>query len=364
MHNAIVDWSPRSQTAGFRRGFLVVRHGVQPSRQETILYEPTFKPARITSWFAVFAFAAAFHSGAGAQQEVFPSKPIRLISCCAGTVDNLARVLGEHISQATKQPVIVETKAGAAGMIAADYVRKEKPDGYTLLLSTGQHGANDSLYVKVPYDYVKDFTPVSGLVTNPTGLFVNASAPYKTMAELIAAAKAQPGALSSGWGSTTSRIGSELLKQLTGADILTVGYKSNPQVTTDLIGGRIAMTMGDIQTNLPHVKSGKLVALAVSTPTRLSQAPDVPTLEEAGIKGYDNFGSWIAAWAPAGTPRDVVATLNGLIGRAIASDKARAYFATTAMLPFATSPEELGRFQVVEHDRWARIIKAAGMTKE
>lgn len=326
--------------------------------------QPTRKPVRVTAWLGAFAFVAAFSGSASAQQEVFPSKPIRLISCCAGTVDNLARVLGEHITQATGQPVVVETKAGAAGMIAADYVRKEKADGYTLLLSTGQHGANDSLYEKVPYDYVKDFTPISGLVTNPTGLFVNATSPYKSMTELIAAAKAQPGALSAGWGSTTSRIGAELLKQLTGADILTVGYKTNPQVTTDLIGGRITMTMGDIQTNLPHVKSGKLRALAVSTSARLVQAPDVPTLEQAGIKGYDNFGSWIAAWAPAGTPKETVVTLNGLIARALASDKARTYFGATAMLPFATSSEELGRFQVVEHDRWARIIKAAGMTKE
>ncbi|HEY9280616.1 MAG TPA: tripartite tricarboxylate transporter substrate binding protein [Eoetvoesiella sp.] len=309
------------------------------------------------------ALAAIGPSATAKAQEAFPSKPIRLISCCAGTVDSLARMLGEHISQETKQPVIVETKAGAAGIIAASYVMKEKADGYTVLIGTGQHGANELLYEKVPYNYATDFTPITGVVTNPTGLFVNAASPYNNINDLVAAAKKQPGVLTSGWGSTTSRIGSELFKQLTGADILTVGYKTNPQVTIDLIGDRITMTMGDIPTNLQHVRSGKLRALAVSTSSRLAQAPDIPTLEEAGVKGYDNFGSWIAAWAPAGTPKDTVKTLNGLFERALTSEMARNYFSTTGMLPFVTTSEGLERYQKAEHNRWARIIKAAGMTK-
>jgi len=294
----------------------------------------------------------------------FPSQPVRIISCCAGTVDGLARILGEHMAQATGQPFIVETKPGAAGMIAASYVMKEKPDGYTILFGTGQQGANEFLYAQVPYNYRTDFAPITGIVRNATGVFVNAASPYFTLADLVADAKANPGKLTSGWGSTTSRIGSELFKQLTGVDILTVGYKSNPQVNIDLIGGRVTMTIGDIATNMPHVPTGKLRALAVTTPVRLEQAPDVPTMEEAGIQGYNNFGSWIASWAPANTPKARIDKLNSLLGNALKSEKAREYFKTTGMIAFHTTPEELDAFQVSEHDRWGEIIVAAGIDKE
>lgn len=312
-------------------------------------------------------FGALVFSDAGKHAHAaggFPSQPVRIVSCCAGTVDGLARVLGEHMAAATGQPFIVETRPGAAGMIAAAHVMKEKPDGYTLLFGTGQQGANEFLYKEVPYNYRTDFTPLTGIVKNPTGVFVNVSSPYKSLADLIADAKANPGKLTSGWGSTTSRIGSELFKQLAEVDILTVGYKSNPQATMDLIGGRITMTIGDVPTNLPHVAAGKLRALAVTSTERLEQAPGLPTLEESGLNGYDNFGSWIAAWAPANTPRSVVDKLNGLLRDALGSDKAREYFKSTGMIAFPTSPEELDAFQVSEHDRWGEIIAAAGMGKD
>jgi len=219
---------------------------------------------------AAAALALALAGTAGAQAP-YPAKAITfVVPFAAGSAtDQLARALGQSVSTDTRQPVVVDNKAGASGMIAAQAVAKAAPDGYTVLITTNTtHAANEHLYKKLPYDPVKDFAPVTGLGKGGQVLVVNASAPYKSVAELLAAAKKNPGKLSFGSGSSSSRMAGEMLKQLAGVDILHVPYKSNPLAITDLLGGQIDMMITDTSTGVPQIKAGKLRALGYSTQKR------------------------------------------------------------------------------------------------
>ncbi|WP_280191777.1 Bug family tripartite tricarboxylate transporter substrate binding protein [Delftia sp. PS-11] len=298
--------------------------------------------------------------------EDFPAKPITfVVPFAAGSAtDQLARALGQAMSTATKQAVVVENKGGASGMIAAQQVARSAADGYTLLITTNTtHAANQHLYKKLPYDAVKDFAPVAGLGKGGQVLVVRADAPYKNVAELLAAAKKQPGKLSFGSGSSSSRVAGEMLKQLAGVDLMHVPYKSNPLAITDLLGGQIDLMITDTSTGVPQVKSGKLRALGYSTTRRSPQLPDVPTLEEAGVKGYD-MGYWFAAYAPAGTPEAVVARLNRLLSDAVRSAGAKSFFDMSGSEGWTASPQELAAFQAAETQKWGQVIKAAGIQPE
>ena len=298
--------------------------------------------------------------------EDFPAKPITfVVPFAAGSAtDQLARALGQAVSTATKQAVVVENKGGASGMIAAQQVARSAADGYTLLITTNTtHAANQHLYKKLPYDAVKDFAPVAGLGKGGQVLVVRADAPYKNVAELLAAAKKQPGKLSFGSGSSSSRVAGEMLKQLAGVDLMHVPYKSNPLAITDLLGGQIDLMITDTSTGVPQVKSGKLRALGYSTTRRSPQLPDVPTLEEAGVKGYD-MGYWFAAYAPAGTPEAVVARLNRLLSDAVRSAGAKSFFDMSGSEGWTASPQELAAFQAAETQKWGQVIKAAGIQPE
>jgi len=219
------------------------------------------------------------------------------------------------------------------------------------------------LYKKLPYDPVKDFAPVTGLGKGGQVLVVSASAPYKSVAELLAFARKNPGKLSFGSGSSSSRMAGEMLKQLADVDILHVPYKSNPLAITDLLGGQIDLMITDTSTGVPQVKAGKLRALGYSTRQRSAQLPDVPTLEEAGVKGYD-MGYWFAAYVPAGTPAPVVARLNELLGAATRSAPAQSFYETAGSQAWTTTPEELAQFQAAETQKWGKVIKAAGIQPE
>jgi tripartite-type tricarboxylate transporter receptor subunit TctC len=296
----------------------------------------------------------------------YPSKPITfVVPFAAGSAtDQLARALGQAVSTATKQPVVVENKGGASGMIAAQQVARSAPDGYTVLITTNTtHAANQHLYRKLPYDAVKDFAPVAGLGKGGQVLVVRADAPYRNVADLLAAAKKQPGKLSFGSGSSSSRVAGEMLKQLAGVDLMHVPYKSNPLAITDLLGGQIDLMITDTSTGVPQVKSGKLRALGYSTTRRSPQLPDVPTLAEAGVKGYD-MGYWFAAYAPAGTPQAVVATLNRLLSDAVHSPGARSFFEMSGSEGWTASPQELAAFQAAETRKWGQVIQAAGIQPE
>ncbi|MBS0292624.1 MAG: tripartite tricarboxylate transporter substrate binding protein [Proteobacteria bacterium] len=312
------------------------------------------------------ALALALAGTASAQAPAYPAKAITfIVPFAAGSAtDQLARALGQSVTTDTKQPVVVDNKAGASGMIAAQAVARAAADGYTVLITTNTtHAANVHLYKKLSYDPVKDFAPVTGLGKGGQVLVVNASSPYKNVSDLLAAAKKDPGKLSFGSGSSSSRMAGEMLKQLAHVDILHVPYKSNPLAITDLLGGQITMMITDTSTGVPQIKSGKLRALGYSTQKRSAQLPDVPTIAEAGVKGYD-MGYWFAAYVPAGTPAPVVARLNELLTRATKSAAAKSFFATSGSEAWTTTPEELAKFQASETQKWGKVIKAAGIEPE
>ena len=298
--------------------------------------------------------------------QAYPSKPITfVVPFAAGSAtDQLARALGQSVGDQSKQPVIVDNKAGASGMIAAAQVAKAAPDGYTVLITTNTtHAANEHLYKKLSYDPVKDFAPITGLGKGGQVLVVRTDAPYKNVMDLVAAAKKTPGKLSFGSGSSSSRTAGEMFKQLSGTDILHVPYKSNPNAITDLLGGQIDFMITDTSTGVPQVKGGKLKALGVSTTERNPLLPEVPTIAEAGVKGYD-MGYWFAAYAPAGTPPAAVAKLRELLAAATQSPAAKSFFDGSGSVAWTTSPEALAKFQADETAKWGKVIKAAGIEPE
>ncbi|MGI4777424.1 MAG: Bug family tripartite tricarboxylate transporter substrate binding protein [Janthinobacterium lividum] len=301
------------------------------------------------------------------QAQAFPEKAITfVVPFAAGTAtDQIARAVGNAVTEETKQPVIIDNKAGASGFLASQNVARAPADGYTVLVTTNTtHAANEHLFKKLPYDPVKDFAPITALGKGGQIMVVSPSFPAKTAAEFIALAKKQPGKYSFGSGSSSSRMAGELLQQMADVKLLHVPYKSNTLAVTDLLGGQIDMMITDAATGLPQVKAGKLRAIGVSSATRSPLAPDVPTIAEAGVKGYE-MGYWFAAYAPARTPPAVVKRLNELLVKAARSETARAaFYEPTGTDVFTTSPEEMARFQSGESQKWGRIVKAAGIEAE
>ena len=322
---------------------------------------------RIPSVLLAAAMAATAIAPVAARADSFPDRPITfVVPFAAGTAtDQIARALGNGITAETKQPVVIDNRAGASGFIASQMVAKAPPDGYTVLITTNTtHAANEHLYKKLPYDPVKDYAPVAALGKGGQIMVVNPSSPAKTVADFVAMAKKAPGKYSFGSGSSSSRMAGELLQQMAGIKLLHVPYKSNTLAVTDLLGGQIDMMITDTATGLPQVKSGKLRALGVSGARRSTLAPEVPTIAEAGVKGYE-MGYWFAAYAPAKTPPAVVRRLNDLLVKAAKSDAAKsAFYEPTGTEVFTTSPEELAKFQAAESQKWGRIVKAAGIEPE
>ncbi|UVH54994.1 tripartite tricarboxylate transporter substrate binding protein [Variovorax paradoxus] len=299
--------------------------------------------------------------------DAFPEKAITfVVPFAAGTAtDQIARALGNQIAAETKQAVIIDNKAGASGFIASQNVAKAPADGYTVLITTNTtHAANEHLFKKLPYDPVKDFAPIAALGKGGQIMVVNPSFPAKNVAEFIALAKKEPGKYSFGSGSSSSRMAGELLQQMADIKLLHVPYKSNTLAVTDLLGSQINMMITDTATGLPQVKAGKLRALGISSSARSPLAPDVPTISEAGVKGYE-MGYWFAAYAPAKTPPAVVKRLNELLVKAARSEAAKtAFYEPTGTEVFTTSPEELAKFQANESQKWGRIVKSAGIEAE
>jgi tripartite-type tricarboxylate transporter receptor subunit TctC len=309
------------------------------------------------------ALAAAIACGARAE---YPDKQFTfVVPFAAGSAtDQLARSLGQEVTKVTKQAVIVDNKPGASGFIGAEAAKKAAPDGYTVFITTNTtHAANEHLFKKIPYDPVKDYLPVTGLGKGGQIMIVNLNMPAKSVAEFIALAKAQPGKISFGSGSSSSRVAGEMFQQLAGVELLHVPYKSNPLAINDLLGGQINMMITDTATGLPQVKGGKVRALAVSTARRSPLTPELPTIDEAGVKGYD-MGFWFAAYVPANTPAAVVNKLHDVLVEATRGAAMQQFYATTGTAPFVTTPAELGKFQLVESDKWKTIIKKAGIEPE
>ena len=321
---------------------------------------------RVTALLAFIFAAAALLIGAPAHAQDFPGKPITLVvpfAAGSGT-DTLARIVGQAIASEFKATVIVDNKAGANGFIAAQFVARAAPDGYTLLMTTNTtHAANEHLFKKLPYDPVKDFTPITLMGKGYMYLVVSQASPLKTVGELIALAKQSPGKLNFGSGSSSSRVGSEMLRQLAGADATHVPYKSNPLAVTDLIGGQIDFMFLDAPTAMPHLGGGKLRALGVSGMARLPATPLVPTLDEAGVKGFD-VSYWFAVYGPPGLPPALTRRLNEIFVKVSDAPEVKALRERSSGVAATSTPEELARFQAAESLKWGKVIRAAGIEPE
>ncbi len=302
-----------------------------------------------------------------ANAQSFPSKPIKMVVPfpAGGTVDFFARVVSTKLSESLGQPVLVENRAGAGGNIAVEAVAKSAPDGYTLLMGSEIVAINTSLYSRLSYDPIKDLAPITLVGTVPNILIVNPALPANSVKELIALAAKSPGKISfasTGQG-TSSHLSSELFKLMANVDITHIPYKGGPPAVADLIGGQVSMMFINMPTGIGHVKSGKARILAVSSLRRVSQLPEVPTVDQAGLKGYDTQ-AWSGLYAPAGTPPEVIAKLNAEVVKILKMPVVREQLAAQGAEPVGDSPEEFARFMRDEIAKWAKLIKISGAKVE
>jgi len=314
---------------------------------------------------AALAFAMASLGGAFAQDR-YPTRNIKfVVPFAAGSAtDTFARLLGNRMSVSLGQTIIVENIAGGSGVIAAQSVVRSAPDGYVIFITSNTtHASNQSMLKSVPYDAVADFEPITKLGTITLALVAHPSVPANNIQELLAYAKANPGKLAFGAGSTSSRAAAELMKTMAGLDLLHIPYKSNPQVVTDLLGGQISLFFGDVSTSLPPVRAGMLKGFAVSSLQRSPLAPDLPTLDEAGLKGYE-LTAWFAAFAPAKTPKAIIDKLNAAFREALADKDIAAKLIAVGIEPVASSPDELKTFVASEIKKWAKIVADAKIEPE
>jgi tripartite-type tricarboxylate transporter receptor subunit TctC len=317
----------------------------------------------VVGW--LIPLVAALQASVAASQD-YPAKPVMFyVPFAAGSAtDTLARSLGQGITAETMQNVVIDNRPGANGIIATQAFLRTAADGYSVIIATNTtHAANEHLYKKIPYHPVNDFTPVTAIARGGQVMVVHPRVPAKTVKEFIALARRQPGKLTFGSGSSSSRVASELFQQMTGLNLVHVPYKSNPMAVTDLVGGHIDMMITDVVTGLPQVQSGKLRALGVSSPKRLPNVPELPTIDEAGVKGYE-LTFWFAAYLPAKAPPAVTARLRELFIGANKSPSAQQFFQTTGIEPWTTTSAELAKFQASESAKWAKVIKAAGIEPE
>ncbi len=319
------------------------------------------------SWRTVLmaiVLVAASHAFA----QGYPAKPVRLVVPFppGGAVDFFARVVANPLTEALGQPVVIENKAGASGMIGADLVAKAPPDGYTLLLGNiASLAINVGIYPKMSYDPVKDFTPIIRTVDVNYVMVVHPSVPAGTVSELIAHAKANPGKVAYGSAGSGSlpHLATELLKALTGTDMIHVPYKGGGPMVTDLLGGSIQLVIGDQANLMPHVKAGKLRALAVGSPKRSANFPEIPTFAEAGLPGFEAT-AWQGLVGPAGMPPDVVRRLNEAFNKAMAMPDVRERLLGGGLDPVGGTPEDFGRFIRSEIVKWSKIAKDVGAKAE
>jgi tripartite-type tricarboxylate transporter receptor subunit TctC len=312
------------------------------------------------------AFAAAM-TVTGAMAQAWPARPITLIVPfpAGGTTDVLARALGERLQQSLGQPVVIESKPGAGATIGADFVAKAKPDGYTLLVGAVHHTIATSVYKKLPYDFQKDFAPLTTIAMVPNVLVVNATTPAKNVNELVALLKADPAKAnygSNGNGTAQHLIGTQFQNN-TGAKLTHIAYKGSGPLATDLLGGQVLMSFDTITPVLPHIKAGKLRPLAVTTATRSPALPDVPTLDEAGLKGF-NIGTWFGVLAPVATPKDIQARLSSEMVKIIKSPEFRQRMADIGADPIGDSPEQMAQTIKAETEKFGKLVKDANVVIE
>jgi tripartite-type tricarboxylate transporter receptor subunit TctC len=310
------------------------------------------------------AGAALALASVAAPAQPYPDKVIRMVSPYSpgGSNDLTARILSQKLGEALGQQVIVENKPGAATQIGTQYVAKSPADGYTLLLAAATHGSNPSLFTKLPYDTLKDFTPIVLAATVPTYVLINDSVPVKTIGELVAYAKKNPGKLNFGSAGNGSapHLALELFKQEAGIDIVHVPFKGSAPAMTAVLSGDVQGSFETYNVFQPHLKSGKVRMLAVTTPKRTSQEPTVPTLAESGFPGFEAY-AWFSVLAPAGTPQAVVARLNSEINRVLTLPEVKDQYAKMGLIPGGGTPEQLDAFIRADIAKWSKVIKSAGI---
>ena len=300
---------------------------------------------------------------AGAWAQSYPAKTVRIINPFSpgGSLDLVARLLAKHMSAELGQSVLVDNRPGAGGTIGVETVAKAPPDGYTLLIVQSSITINPTLQPKIPYDPIRDFAPISKVADYMFFLVAHPSLPVRSVKQLIALDKARPGQLnyaSVGVGSGT-HLASELFNYMAGTKIVHVPYKGTGQALPDLIGGHVAIMFGSTSF-VPHVKSGKLVALGVTGAARSAALPEVPTIAEAALPGFE-VTAWNALFAPAGTPEAIVKRLNALVREGLAQPEAKIAMDKQGLDATPSTPEELARLVRTELDKWAKVIKASGM---
>lgn len=310
---------------------------------------------------AVIALGVA---STAALAQTYPAKPVRMVVPfpAGGATDIVARLVAQKMTEAFGQQVLIDNRAGAAGTIGSDAVAKAAPDGYTLLVGTSStHAIAQSLYAKLAYESIRDFTPVAGLATSTITLSAHPSVPARTVKDLIALAKAKPDALSfasSGSGGVSHLVG-EMFKFQAGVQMLHVPYKGDAPALADLVGGQVSLQFGTAVSFLPYIQSGKLKALAVTSTKRSPILPDVPTVSESGLKGFEAL-QWFGVFGPAGLPRDLVARLHGEIQRIVQTPELKDRLTKLASEPLVGTPEQFAAFQKSEIAEWAKVVKASG----
>lgn len=312
-----------------------------------------------------FALLTALSGGLLAQS--YPAKPVRVIVPLVpgGNLDIVARAVSQRLAENLGQQFVVENRPGASSLVGTQFVAKAPADGYTVLVIANTFTAVPAVIANPGYDAVKDFTGVTMTCRVAQVLVVNPALPAKSVKDLIALAKSRPGELSyasSGSGST-GHFAAELFNQRAGLKMLHVPYKGNAQALVDIIAGQVMMMFDQVSTSAPQVSAGKLRALAVTSRTRSNLFPDLPTIDEAGVKGYD-MGFWFAAYVPANTPPAVVNKLHDVLVEATKGSAMQNFYATTGTDPFTTTPAELAKFQVAESEKWKAIIKKAHIEPE
>ena len=314
----------------------------------------------------ILAAAIVAVAGGASAQPAYPNQPIKfVIPFAAGSAtDTFARAVGAHMSTQYGQPVVVSNVPGGSGFIAANSVARATPDGYTVFVtSSSTHAANKSLFKKLSYDPVADFEPVAKLGLLTLAMITHPSVPASNLREFIAYAKANLGKVSFGSGASSSRIAGELLKMMAGIDMFNVPYKSNPQAVTDLVGGQTSVVIADLTVTMPQVRGGRAKGLAVTSAKRSALAPELPTMSEAGVPGYE-LTAWLAAFVPAKTPGSLVDRLNEGFRVALADKDTVATLLNAGIEPEFSSPEQLRTFAAAETRKWAEIVKASGIQPE
>ena len=329
-----------------------------------IIKHPANRCKAVQCFVPAALMAMALMYAGVANSQAYPTKPLRLIvpQSAGGSTDQVARPLAQQMGAALGQSVIVDNRPGAGSVIGTDAVAKSAPDGYTLLAVAASFSMSPSLYRNLPFDPVRDFAPISLLSSLPNIMSVHPSLPVKSVKELIAFAKARPGQLNFGSSgvATGTHLSMELFMYMTGIKMVHVPYKGGAPSVTALLSGEVQVTFATISTALPHVKSGRLRALAVSTARRSPVAPEVPTIAESAVPGYD-YASWIGLLAPAKTPQPIIARLNAEAVKALQTPEIKAILAVEGSEPVGNSPEQFAAILKTEVARWARVVKAAGI---